>query len=77
MSDIYNNDNNTVGNNFLGNAYAEVSLPYNLKLRTQFNSVIENSKYDWFLNPYNSLAGLTVNGEAKSNYSGNQSLGLG
>jgi TonB-linked SusC/RagA family outer membrane protein len=69
MSDIYNNSNNTVGNNFLGNAYAEVSLPYNLKLRTQFNSVIENSKYDFFLNPYNSLAGLTVNGSGKDNYS--------
>ena len=69
MSDIYNNDNNTIGNNFLGNAYAEVTLPYNLKVRTQFNSVIENSKYDWFLNPYNSLAGLTKNGEGKENYS--------
>jgi TonB-dependent starch-binding outer membrane protein SusC len=69
MSDIYNNTNNTVGNNFLGNAYAEISLPYNLKLRTQFNSVIENSKYDQFIDPYKSLFGLTINGQGTDSYS--------
>ncbi len=68
-SDIYNNTNNTVGNNFLGNAYAEVSLPFNLKLRTQLNSVIENSKYDNFLDPYKSLYGISLNGQASDSYS--------
>lgn len=69
MSDIYNNTNNTVGNNLLGNAYAEVTLPFNLKLRSQLNTVIENSKYDYFLDPYKSLYGLTLNGQANDNYS--------
>ncbi len=69
LSDIYNNTNNTIGNNFLGNAYAEIKLPYNLKLRTQFNSVIENSKYDYFLDPYKSLYGLSLNGQANDSYS--------
>ncbi len=69
LSDIYNNSNNTVGNNFLGNAYAEIRLPYNLKLRTQLNSVIENSKYDYFLDPYKSLYGLSLNGQANDSYS--------
>ncbi len=69
LSDIYNNSNNTVGNNFLGNAYAEIRLPYNLKLRTQLNSVIENSKYDYFLDPYKSLYGISINGQANDSYS--------
>ncbi len=69
LSDIYNNSNNTVGNNFLGNAYAEISLPHNLKLRTQLNSVIENSKYDYFLDPYQSLYGLSINGQGNDSYS--------
>ena len=68
-SDIYNNTNNTVGNNFLGNAYAEITLPYNLKFRSQLNSVIENSKYDYFLDPYSSLYGLSISGQGNSNYS--------
>jgi TonB-linked SusC/RagA family outer membrane protein len=69
LSDIYNNTNNTNGNNFLGNAYAEISLPYNLKFRTQFNSVIENSKYDFFLDPFKSLYGISINGQGNTNYS--------
>jgi TonB-linked SusC/RagA family outer membrane protein len=69
LSDIYNNTNNTIGNNFLGNAYAEIGLPYNLKLRTQLNSVIENSKYDFFLDPYKSLYGISLNGQGKDQYS--------
>ncbi len=69
LSDIYNNTNSTVGNNLLGNVYAEISLPFNLKLRSQLNSVIENSKYDYFLDPYKSLYGLTLNGQANDSYS--------
>jgi TonB-linked SusC/RagA family outer membrane protein len=69
MSDIYNNTNNTVGNNLLGNIYAEIRLPYNLKFRSQFNTVNENSRYDYFLDPYKSLYGLSVNGQASENYS--------
>ena len=69
LSDIYNNNNNTVGNNTLGNVYAEIRLPYNLKFRTQLNTVIENSKYDYFLDPYKSLYGLSLNGQATSSYS--------
>lgn len=69
LSDIYNNSNSTVGNNLLGNVYAEIRLPFNLKLRSQLNAVIENSKYDFFLDPYKSLYGLSLNGQAKDNYS--------
>jgi len=69
MSDIYNNSNQTIGNNLLGNAYVEVRLPFNLKFRSQLNAVIENSKYDYFLNPYKSLYGLSLNGQASDNFS--------
>jgi TonB-linked SusC/RagA family outer membrane protein len=69
LSDIYSNSNSTVGNNLLGNAYAEITLPFNLKFRSQLNTVIENSKYDYFLDPYKSLYGLTLNGQANDNYS--------
>lgn len=69
LSDIYNNNNSTVGNNLLGNIYTEIKLPYNLKFRSQLNTVIENSKYDFFLDPYKSLYGLSLNGQATSSYS--------
>jgi TonB-linked SusC/RagA family outer membrane protein len=69
LSDIYSSSNNTVGNNLLGNAYVEVRLPFDLKLRSQLNTVIENSKYDYFLDPYKSLYGLSLNGQANDNYS--------
>jgi TonB-dependent starch-binding outer membrane protein SusC len=69
LSDIYNNTNKTVGNNLLGNVYAEISLPFDLKLRSQLNAVIENSKYDYFLDPYKSLYGLTLNGQGNDSYS--------
>lgn len=69
LSDIYNNSNSTVGNNLLGNVYAEIRLPFDLKFRSQLNTVIENSKYDYFLDPYKSLYGLSLNGSANDNYS--------
>lgn len=69
LSDIYANSNQTIGNNLLGNAYAEIRLPYNLKFRSQFNSIVENSKYDYFLDPYKSLYGLSLNGQATDSYS--------
>ena len=69
LSDIYNNNNKTIANNLLGNLYTEIKLPFNIKYRSQFNVILENSKYDWFLNPYNNLYGLTLNGSAQDNTS--------
>lgn len=69
LSDIYNNSNKTIGNNLLGNAYVEISLPFDLKLRSQLNTVIENSKYDYFLDPYKSLYGVSLDGQANDSYS--------
>jgi TonB-linked outer membrane protein, SusC/RagA family len=69
LADIFDNTNKTIGNNFLGNVFAEVRLPYNIKYKSQLNAVLENSKYDYFLDPYSSLSGLSYNGQGASSYS--------
>jgi len=69
ISNIYNNTNKTIGNNLLGNVYTEVRLPFGIKYKSQFNIILNNSKYDYFLDPYNNLNGLTNKGSGSSNYS--------
>lgn len=68
LSDIYNNNNNTIANNLLGDAHAEIKLPFDIKYRSQFNLTMENSNYQYFLDPYKSLNGLQKNGSASQNY---------
>lgn len=69
ISDIYNNTNKTIGNNLLGNVYSECQLPFGVKYKSQFNIILSNSKYDYFLDPYNNLNGLTSKGSGSSSYS--------
>jgi TonB-dependent starch-binding outer membrane protein SusC len=68
LSDIYNNNNNTIANNLLGDAHAEIKLPFGIKYRSQFNLTIENSNYQYFLDPYKSLGGLGTGGSASQSY---------
>jgi TonB-dependent starch-binding outer membrane protein SusC len=65
---IYNNENKTIANNLLGSTYVEAKLPLNLTFKTQLNGVVQNSKYDYFLDPYSSMNGRSSQGGADSNY---------
>ncbi|MDB5142625.1 MAG: TonB-dependent receptor [Mucilaginibacter sp.] len=68
FSDIYNNNNNTIANNLLGDAHAEIKLPFGIKYRSQFNFTMENSNYQYFLDPFKSLGGQGTNGSASQSY---------
>lgn len=65
---IYNNTNKTIGNNLLGNAFVEAKLPKNITFKSQLNGVVQNSKYDYFLDPYSSLNGRSSQGGGESTY---------
>lgn len=69
ISSIYSSENKTTGNNLLGNFYAEFTLPFNIKYKSQVNSVVENSRYDYFQDPYSSLSGMSYKGRGSSSYS--------
>jgi TonB-linked SusC/RagA family outer membrane protein len=69
LSDIFNNSNNTLQNHILGNAYVEIKLPFSLKYRSSFNVILDNNNYQYFLDPYNNLYGITLSGKATQNYS--------
>lgn len=68
LSDIYNNTNNTIANNLLGDVHAEIKLPFGIKYRSQFNVTMENSNYEYFLDPFNNLYGITLQGQGRQNY---------
>ncbi|TDD96632.1 SusC/RagA family TonB-linked outer membrane protein [Flavobacterium cellulosilyticum] len=68
ISLIYNNTNKTIGNNFLGNAFVEAKLSNNITYRNQINGVVQNSKYDYFLNPSSSLVGRSTQGGGDSTF---------
>ena len=65
---LYGSQNKTIGNNLLGNAFAEIALPFNLKYRSQFNAVLTNAKRDYFLDPFATLSGIPSGGSANSSY---------
>ena len=68
ISGIYNSENKTIGNNLLGNAFVEISLPFDIKFKSQFNAVLNNSKRDYFQDPFASLTGIPTRGAASSSY---------
>ncbi|HVS91172.1 MAG TPA: TonB-dependent receptor [Mucilaginibacter sp.] len=68
LSDIYNNNNNTIANNLLGDTYAEIKLPFGIVYRSQLNLTMENANYEYFLDPYNSLNGIQKGGSATQSY---------
>lgn len=69
MGDIYNNSNTTTENHILGDGHLEIKLPFDIKYRSQFNVILDNSRYDYFLDPYNNTYGITLNGAAQQNQS--------
>ena len=69
VANVLTDENSTVANNILGNAYAELILPFDIKFKSQFNTTINNSRYDYFMDPFSSLSAASIGGEATSNYS--------
>jgi TonB-linked SusC/RagA family outer membrane protein len=69
LKDIYAGSNTGVFNNLLGDVHAEVKLPYNLSLRTQFGVNFENNNNDYFESPSSTMASFS-NGGYGSNSSG-------
>ncbi|PWK21614.1 TonB-linked SusC/RagA family outer membrane protein [Arcicella aurantiaca] len=68
ISNLYNSQNLTVSNNLLGNAFVEIALPFNIKFKSQFNTVMNNTKRDYFQDPFASLTGIPTRGAANSLY---------
>jgi TonB-linked SusC/RagA family outer membrane protein len=61
-ADIYGSTNKTTLNNLLGDVHLEVKLPFNIKYRSQFGASLENSNYNYFLNPYLTAQGINKQG---------------
>lgn len=66
---LYGSQNGTTGNNLLGNTYIEISLPFNLKYRSQYSITLNNSDYNSFTDPFLTQYGRTKSGIGSSNYS--------
>ena len=64
VGNIYDNINGTVTNNILGDIHAEIKLPFNLKYRTQVGVSLEQYDYNYFLNPFNTAYGQSIQGTA-------------
>ncbi|MBB5647902.1 SusC/RagA family TonB-linked outer membrane protein [Pedobacter cryoconitis] len=62
LDDIYSNENHYVKNNLLGNAHAEITLPFNIKYRSQFGISLNNYNNDTFTNPLTNQGASQVNG---------------
>jgi TonB-linked SusC/RagA family outer membrane protein len=58
--------NKTITNNLLGDAYGEVKLPFNLKFRTLFGISLANRNYDYFLDPFRTQYGRSLEGIAEN-----------
>jgi TonB-linked SusC/RagA family outer membrane protein len=63
-ADIYGSTNSNVLNNLLGDVHLEVKLPLGIKYRSQLGVSLENSNYNYFLNPYNTAQGINKQGSA-------------
>lgn len=66
LANIKNNDNLTITNNILGNAYAEISLPFDIKFKSQFNATTNNSRWDYFQDPFATLTAASTGGTGES-----------
>jgi len=62
VGNIYDNTNDTATNNLLGNAHINIKLPFNLKYQTQFGLFLNQSNYNYFLNPFNNAYGISIQG---------------
>ncbi|HJP62349.1 MAG TPA: TonB-dependent receptor, partial [Mucilaginibacter sp.] len=66
LDDIYANENHYVRNNLLGNVHAEITLPFNIKYRSQFGISMNNYNNDSFTNPLLDQGASQVNGIGSS-----------
>jgi TonB-linked SusC/RagA family outer membrane protein len=66
LDDIYANENHYVRNNLLGNIHAEITLPFDIKYRSQFGISLNNYNNDAFTNPLLDQGASQVNGIGSS-----------
>jgi TonB-linked SusC/RagA family outer membrane protein len=66
LDDIYSNENHYIRNNLLGNAHVEITLPFNIKYRSQLGISLNNYNTDSFVNPTLNQGASQVNGEGSS-----------
>lgn len=66
VKDVYGASNYGTYNNLLGDVHAEIKLPFNLALRTQFSAALDNANNDYFVSPA-STAGAATDGGFGSN----------
>jgi TonB-dependent starch-binding outer membrane protein SusC len=62
VGNIYDNTNSNSGNNLLGDVHAEIKLPFDLKYRSSVGLSLEQSNYNYFLNPFNNNYGISIQG---------------
>ncbi len=72
LDDIYANENHYIANNLLGNVHAEITLPFNIKYRSQLGISLNNYNNDAFTNPLLDQGASQVNGIGSS--SGNETF---
>ncbi|HUB60872.1 MAG TPA: TonB-dependent receptor [Puia sp.] len=63
VGNLYDQSNNQVNNNLLGNLHAEIKLPFDLKYRSQLGMNLEQYNYNYFLNPFNNAYGISITGQ--------------
>jgi len=64
VGNLYDNSNGTVTNNLLGDIHAEIKLPFDLKFRSQVGVSLEQYDYNFFLSPFNTTYGQSIQGMA-------------
>lgn len=66
LDDIYSNQNHYVTNNLLGNVHTEITLPFNLKFRSQLGVSLNNYNNDTFTDPLLNQGASQVGGIGSS-----------
>jgi TonB-dependent starch-binding outer membrane protein SusC len=66
VGNLYDNSNSTAANNMIGNLHIEIKLPFDLKYRSQMGMTLEQSNYNYFLNPFNNPYGISLGGQGKN-----------
>jgi TonB-linked SusC/RagA family outer membrane protein len=66
LDDIYSNENHYIRNNLLGNIHAEITLPFNIKYRSQLGISLNNYNTDSFIDPTLNQGSSQVNGVGSS-----------
>jgi TonB-linked SusC/RagA family outer membrane protein len=66
LDDIYSNENHYIRNNLLGNVHAEITLPFNIKYRSQLGISLNNFNTDSFTDPLLNQGASQVNGIGSS-----------